>query len=187
MGIKERKGVRVKMSKSEATRLMKKNEEASPLFVQTEKLIERMKELTQSIGHRAFEFFDNRGRQFGRDLEDWLHAESEVLRPVPVEIAETDDQLLINAEVPGFKADEIEVSVEPNSLIISGKTEKKTKEEKGKTVYSEWQASEFCRALDLPASVNPAKAEAILKNGILTLTLPKTDAKEGKNIKVKVA
>ena len=66
-----------------------------PLFVEAEKLLDQMRELSQSIGRRAYEFFETRGREFGHDMEDWFRAESELLRRVPVAISETDKQLTV--------------------------------------------------------------------------------------------
>ncbi len=68
-----------------------------PLFVEAEQLFEQMKELTQNIAQRAYDFFEARGREFGREFDDWFRAESEVLRRVPVEIKEVGDKLTVRA------------------------------------------------------------------------------------------
>lgn len=161
--------------------------ENKPLFVEAEQLFEQMKELTQNIAQRAYEFFETRGREFGRELDDWFRAESEVLRRVPVEIKEEGDKLTVRAEVPGFKAEEIKVSVEPQRLVISGKTEAKEEKQEAQTVYSEWRANQFCRALTLPSEVDPASAAATIKEGVLELTLTKLATKEPVQVVVKTA
>src|SRR5205085_2141291 len=109
----------------------------SPFIVEAEKLLDRLRELSQNVGHRAFEFFEARGGELGHALEDWLRAESELLRHVPVALSETDKQLRVRAEVPGFNANEIQVSVEPKCLIINGKSESKAAEQTEQTVYNE--------------------------------------------------
>ena len=81
--------------------------------------------------------FDSRGRQDGHDLQDWFQAEFEFLNPVPVEISEADDELVVRADIPGFRDKDIEVRVEPRRLIIGGKREQVRDEKKRKTVYSE--------------------------------------------------
>jgi hypothetical protein len=63
----------------------KRQAPSSPTFVEAEKLFERMKEFSQSVARRTYEYFEARGRQFGHDLEDWFRAESELMRRVPVE------------------------------------------------------------------------------------------------------
>ena len=104
--------------------------------------------------------------------------------PVHVSITESEDDLEVKAEVPGFNEKEIEVSVEPCRLTITGKREtRKDKEKKGKAVYSELCSDQIMRIVDLPASVDTGKATATLKNGVLHLTLPK--AARAKTIEVK--
>ncbi len=161
--------------------------ESKPLFVEAEQLFEQMKELTQNVAKRAYDFFEARGREFGRELDDWFRAESEVLRRVPVEIKEVGDKLTVRAEVPGFKAEEIKVSVEPQCVVISGKTTANEEKQEAQTVYSEWRANRFCRALTLPSEVDPASAAATLKEGVLELTLTKTVAQTPVQVEVKAS
>jgi HSP20 family protein len=156
---------------------------ASPIFVEAEKLFEQMKEFSQSVARRAYEYFEASGREFGHDLEDWFRAESELMRRVPVEIKEADGQITVRAEVPGFAADEVKISVEPQSLVISGKSEKTT-EEKEQILTSEFRSNQFCRELRLPAEVEPDKTKAVLKDGVLELVFAK--AAESKPVAVEV-
>jgi HSP20 family protein len=135
--------------------------------------IERMQELYDSIAKRAFEIFEQNGRLFGRELSDWFEAESEILHPVHLEIAESEDALTVKAEVPGFTAPELDVQVEGNRLTISGKHESKEETTKGKTIYSERCAKEVFRSVDLPSAVDTSKVSATLKEGVLQIELPK--------------
>jgi HSP20 family protein len=64
---------------------------------------DHIQETYDSIARRAFESFNNNGGWFGRDLDDWFHAESEVLHPVHLEITESDENLTVQAEVPRFQ------------------------------------------------------------------------------------
>jgi HSP20 family protein len=149
-------------------------------------LFEDMESLTNKIAQRAFELFQQRGAFDGGDWSDWFQAESELLKATPIEISEADDSFILRAEVPGFDAKEINVQVEPNSIYIHGKVEHKKESEKGAEVkYSEVSAREIARRVDLPRTINPEKATAILNNGILELKLPKTAPP--KTIEVKAA
>ena len=95
---------------------------------------------------------------------------------VPVEIAETEKELLVTAEVPGFTEKELEVRVEPNRLFITGKIYE-SKEEKGKkTLYTERTYNQIFRYVDLPIAVNTDKATATVKDGVLKITLYKAQA-----------
>jgi HSP20 family protein len=142
--------------------------------VKPEFLEDRMNEAFGEIARRAFEIFDGRGRLSGHELEDWLKAESEFFHPVHVRLTESDDALEAEAEVPGFNENELTISVDSHRLIIAGKRETSHEEKKGKTVYSQACSTEIFRAVDLPVDVNADKVTATLKNGVLTLTMPKT-------------
>jgi len=67
-----------------------------------------------------FEIFENDGGLFGRDWDYWFRAQAELRHPVHLNIADSDDTLTVRAEVPGFKPNELEVSLR---LAISGKKE----------------------------------------------------------------
>jgi HSP20 family protein len=137
-------------------------------------LFDRIRDLSNSIAHRAFEIFEDRGRALGRDLEDWLRAESEILHPVHLDIAETADAVTVRAEVPGFSAKELEVGVEPHRLTISGKRETSDEHTSETTIYREQCSNQIYRAIDLPVDVDTSKVTATLKNGVLELLMPKT-------------
>ncbi|MGA8313010.1 MAG: Hsp20 family protein [Terriglobales bacterium] len=159
-----------------------RSEEKRVAITPVESLMDKISQASQAITRRAYEIFEANGRRFGRDLDDWFKAEMELLHPVHVSITETEDDLELKAEVPGFNEKEIEVSVEPSRLTITGKRETR-KEKKGKAVYSELCSDQIMRIVDLPANVDTGKATATLKNGVLHLTLPK--AARAKTIEVK--
>jgi HSP20 family protein len=136
-------------------------------------LFDRIQEMSNSIARRAFEIFEGRGRALGRDLEDWLQAESEFLHPVHLDIAESDEALTVRAEVPGFSAKELEVGVEPHRLTISGKREANEERKSKKTIYTEHCVNQIFRSIDLPSEVDSSKVTATLKDGVLELSVPK--------------
>ncbi|HVG90661.1 MAG TPA: DUF2934 domain-containing protein, partial [Alphaproteobacteria bacterium] len=76
----------------------------------------KVDDVIKQIEERAFQLFEERGREDGHDQEDWFKAEQELLVPIPVTITETGDELHIHAEVPGFAAKEIALNVEQNAL-----------------------------------------------------------------------
>jgi HSP20 family protein len=155
-------------------------------FPQIRNVFEDMEAVTRKIAQRAFNFFEDRGGWDGQDVDDWFRAETELLKPVPIELSESNDSFTIRAEVPGFDAKDLTVQAEPTSIYIHGKSEQKKEEKKGTEVkFSEVSANEVIRRIDLPSSVNPEKATARLTNGVLELVLPKTASP--KAIEVKVA
>ncbi|MBI5876428.1 MAG: Hsp20/alpha crystallin family protein [Chloroflexi bacterium] len=106
---------------------------------------------------------------------------------IAIDLIEQDDALVVKASVPGFKPDEIDISVVDNMLTIKGetrteKTEKK--EEKPNFLLRERRFGLVHRRVRLPAMVEADKARAEFENGVLTLTLPKAEAVKAKHIKV---
>jgi HSP20 family protein len=101
-----------------------------------------------------------------------------------IDIAEREDTVLVRAEVPGLKPEEIEISVYGDTLTISGER-KESKEDEGDGFYHvESTYGSFRREVTLPTDVDESKIEAVCKDGVLSITLPK--AEKSKAVKVKV-
>jgi HSP20 family protein len=120
-------------------------------------------------------------RPFGRNLEvlreEWLPS---------VDIAETKDDLIVKAEVPGMTKEDISISLSDNVLTLRGE-KKKEKEEKGKTFYrTERCYGSFVRSFTLPAPVLANKVKAVYKDGVLEITLPKSEQVKAKEIPIVV-
>ena len=139
----------------------------------SEEIFNQFSQINDVIARRAFELFENHGGSPGHEIEDWSRAESELLHPVPLNVFESDSEYTVRAEVPGFGSKEIEISVEPRCLAISGKRETKDEEETWKMIRSEWGADRIFRLLDLPSDIVASKVSTTLKDGILTVDLPK--------------
>jgi HSP20 family protein len=166
-----------------ATALAAAKAPSSLKLTRKEDVFERMQEIYDDIARRAFEIFDSNGRVIGRDLDHSLQAESEVLNPTRIEFLDTGEALKVQAEVPGFKAEELEISVEPQALTITGKKQAREELKNGnKVVYSERSASEILRVVQLPEPVVPDKVTARLTNGVLEFEMPK--AAPAKKIKI---
>lgn len=136
-------------------------------------LFGHMQPLINSIALRAYELFEENGQVLGRDLEDWLQAESELLHQVRVDIAESDESLTVHAEVADFTAPELEVSVDGRQLAIAG-TKVITEARPGQPIGdTEPCVDHILRVIDLPAAVEATTASALLQHGILELKLPK--------------
>jgi HSP20 family protein len=144
-----------------------------PKLVPAADLVKRLQELHESIARRAYEIFESKGRTSGRDLEDWLQAESQFLHPVHVDVADSDDGLTVRAEVPGFRGENLMVGAEARRLTIAGKREAEEERRNEKTIYRESCSDQILRVIDLPAEVVAAKAVATLRDGVLELKMPK--------------
>jgi len=102
-----------------------------------------------------------------------------------IDIAEEDNAILVKAEVPGCKADDIDISVYGNTLTING--EKKHEEEKKEKGYYHVESSygSFRREIALPTDVDSSKIDAVCKDGVLSITLPKAETAKAVKVKVK--
>jgi len=102
-----------------------------------------------------------------------------------IDVAEEEDAIVVRAEVPGCKAEDIDISVYGNTLTISG--EKKLSEEKKEKGYYHVESTygSFRRELSLPTDVDQDKIDATCKDGVLSITLPKAEKAKAVKIKVK--
>jgi HSP20 family protein len=101
-----------------------------------------------------------------------------------IDVAEKEDVILVRAEVPGMKPEEIDISVYGNTLTISGE-KKEAKEDQNDGFYHvESTYGSFHREVALPTDVDEKKIEAVYKDGVLSVTLPK--AEKSKAVKVQV-
>jgi len=118
------------------------------------------------------DFFGGRRwlRPFG-----WQRPFAELPAAPSVDVIDRDDEVVVRAEVPGYKKEDIEVSVSNSSLTIKGETKTEEKEEKGDYYRCEISHGAFSRTIALPAEVDDAKAKASMKDGVLELTLPKVE------------
>ena len=158
--------------------------ENAVMITAPEELFERFTKVSDDIAQLAYAFFHDRRGRFGNPLDDWFKAESQLLRPVPVEITETDDNIFVKAAVAGFKPEEIEVSLKDNTLIINGVSMASAENNDGNTILREWNSNRFCRQLPLPANVAAGDVKAELDNGMLKVTMRKEPIAEPQKIPV---
>jgi HSP20 family protein len=106
---------------------------------------------------------------------------------LPVDVYQTEDEVVVKASVPGIKPEDIDISVTGDTLSIRGEVQQEEEEQKGQYHLRERVYRSFARSLTLPSSVDPDKAQAEFKDGVLKLTLPKLEEAKTKRITVKSA
>jgi HSP20 family protein len=104
-----------------------------------------------------------------------------------INITEDHDCLFVRAELPGVKANEIEISATGNSLSIGGERKVAPENEVASYHRREREAGVFRRTITLPSDIDANRVEANYTNGILTVTLPKAELSKPKQISVKAA
>jgi HSP20 family protein len=127
-------------------------------------------------------------REFDRLFEDFSgFGEMGVARPYPpLNIWEDEDKLYAQAELPGFRMNDLEILVVGAELTIKGRRD--VDEQKDWTYHRRERVSgEFARYVTLPVEVDADNVEATLKDGVLTITMPKSRAARARKITVKGA
>jgi HSP20 family protein len=124
-----------------------------------------------------------------RLAEDWNGGNLPDTTFPSTDISETENAIEVRMDTPGLTAKEIDIEVRGNTLQVTGehKEEKKEeKEEKGRTYHRvERRQGRIYRSIPLPAEVNEKKVEAQCRDGVLTITLPKTEEAKAHKITVK--
>jgi len=115
-----------------------------------------------------------------KDKEKWFEPEGQLA----IDIYQTENELVIRSAIAGVKPEFLDISFERDIIIIRGKREKPS-EEKGDYFSQECYWGPFSREIILPVEVDPNLAEATMKEGILTIRLPKIEREKKRVIKVR--
>lgn len=105
---------------------------------------------------------------------------------VPINMYHTDDALVVKATIPGYRPEDVELTVSDGALTLKGevKGEKDTREER--YLMRESRFTSFRRTVALPKGLNTEKADASYENGVLTVTVPKSEEVRAKTLKINV-
>ena len=143
-----------------------------PLRVRTsDSILEDLDRMRGRIMERAYELFDLRGRRNGGELEDWLDAEHELTFRPPIELSQEDGALTIEAAIPGFEPSDLEVQVTAEDILIQ--SDRNRPPRPAETVHQcELSHGRVFRDVCLPLRIDPTKAEAEYRSGMLRVTAP---------------
>ena len=124
-------------------------------------------------------------RMWNRFFGEWPSREAFRGEWAPsVDVSETKENILVKAEVPGMNPKDIDISLANDILTIKGKKQQETEEKEENYHRIERSYGSFSRSIRLPRDVIGEKIKASYKNGVLTITLPKSE--EAKEIKIQV-
>ena len=131
---------------------------------------------------------DEIDRLFEAPFEDWLPSARQFSSGClpAVDLFEDKDNLIVRAELPGMKKEQIDIALHDGVLTLAGERKDEEKYEGAETYRSERFLGRFQRTISLPAPVEADKVKATYKDGILTVTLPKTEEAKPKQIPVEV-
>jgi HSP20 family protein len=135
-------------------------------------------------------FYDDVDRFFSNQLKRIPHigfrGDGEGRLFANLDIGETGDEIVVELDAPGVKRQDIEITLTNNSLRVTGKRESR-KEEKGKSFHRiEREYGEFERRIALPCEVDANRVDAALKEGVLTIKLPKSAKAKEQERKIEV-
>lgn len=141
------------------------------------------------IRWRHFPELTTMQREMNRLFDSFFRGEAEEdyrgsWRP-EVDIKETPSEVIITAELPGINKSDVKVTLQDNMLQISG--EKRQEEQQKDETYHRIERvyGSFCRTFTLPALVDSNKIQAIFKDGVLRITIPKTEQAKPREIEIK--
>ncbi|MDR3615834.1 MAG: Hsp20/alpha crystallin family protein [Candidatus Obscuribacterales bacterium] len=128
--------------------------------------------LAHRFQHEMNKLFDDFGQGFGlfhnEGKDGFAGCEAKI------DVKDADHKIIVTAEVPGVELQDLEITATPNYLSISGE-KKAEKEEKEKGYYRmEREYGYFRRVIPMPCEIDKDKVDATFKNGVLTISLPKT-------------
>lgn len=103
---------------------------------------------------------------------------------VPVDVLDTGDDLLIRADMPGVKAEKLKITLSGNTLTLRGEVEAAAELGDATYLHRERRVSGYTRSIPLPAAIEANEAQAVFRDGVLSLTLPKIEKVRTKTIKV---
>jgi HSP20 family protein len=132
--------------------------------------------------------FDGLFRDFARSFGGPQNGAGALVAP-RMEVAETDKNIEVSVELPGFERKDVDISLDGNVLAIRAERKvEQEQEQKDKNVHmTERSYGVFYRVLELPMAVDPSTVQAAMSNGVLKIAIPKPERTETKKIEVKEA
>ena len=152
--------------------------------------IERRRKRRDLIPRDPFDII----RRFRSELEDMFQdfmggfgtgfSELMDFRTPAVDIRETEDQIIVHADIPGFSKQEIDIEIAGDRLKIKAESKVEKEEEKKGYHSRERSYKGFYREIKLPKATKPEESKASYRDGVLEITLPKTEEEKGKKLEI---
>lgn len=159
---------------------LKLNIEESKAAVESQKPRKRMR---TKKAEKPAEESENKPKKSPQ--KKWIAGQDQNVGELAIDVYETGDELVVQAPVAGVKAEELEISVEDNMLVIRGERPPATTVTEGQNfILQECYWGLFTRRLVLPVEVDSNKIKASLERGVLTIRMPKIDGKRKRKIAI---
>lgn len=138
------------------------------------------------------QFFNRMSRQFeeassGIDSTEPFGRLSMGFRSMAVDVVESDEEIVVTVDLPGFERDEVEIRVMDHTLTIAAEHEETIDEaDEDRYLRHERRHKSTTRSIQLPSEVDKENAEARMKNGVLSVTLPKLELENAHEVEIEV-
>lgn len=134
-------------------------------------------------------FFERMSRQFDDASRRWeregpFSRWTSEMESLAIDLVEHDDEFVVTVDLPGFERDDVELRVTDHTLRIEAEHEEATEEEEEQYLRRERRHESTKRSIRLPGEVDKDSVQARMKNGVLTITLPKLEAEESRTIDI---
>lgn len=140
--------------------------------------------LGRNVSH-AFAPLQREFNRFFEELGDGLNAFTDLRFAPRMDVMETKDGLKVTLEVPGLTREQVKITAEDDLLTVSGEKSESKDRTEGAVHLMERSFGQFSRSIHLPRSVDAAKIGATMKDGVLTLEIPKRPGAETKTIEIR--
>lgn len=138
----------------------------------------------QDIQEEMNRMIEDTFERFG--LTDEESEKGEITWRPAVELNQQNGNYQVKAELPGVKKEDIDIEVGEDTVTIKAETKKEEEEKKENVYRSEIRYGKFKRILELPSNIDSSRVSAEFKDGILTITLPRTEEEKEKTRKVEI-
>jgi len=118
--------------------------------------------------------------------EEAQNLNEEVEGQLTVDVYQNKDEIIVQSTVAGVNPEDLEINITNEAVTIRGKREKTEQIDEKDYFYQECFWGKFSRSIILPQEIDPEKSTATLKNGILTIKMPKLNRQKAKKLKIKI-
>jgi HSP20 family protein len=150
-------------------------------------IFDELEKMHDRIMRRAYELFCTNGDTCGRDLDNWLQAERELIWTPEIELEEKDGAFKLQIAVPGVDPKNIDIEVTAEDVLVKAEYRHEHNETKGEVYVCEFASGNLFRSIHLPKKINPDGVKAEFKDGMLNLTAPVAEKARAKTVKVEAA
>jgi HSP20 family molecular chaperone IbpA len=120
------------------------------------------------------------------EVEEEVDISDEREGQLAIDVFQTPDALVVESPIAGVNSDDLDINITSESVTIRGRRDHRTDIKDADYFYQECYWGRFSRSVILPQEIDPDKAEAGIKNGVLTIILPKVKRQKTKKLKVKI-